>query len=396
MGLIIRNILPEDYKMFRTASSLGFGLNWDAEKLEPPMPDLDRAIAAYDDSNIVGTAHAFTTKMNIPGGILNCAAVDYVAVLPTHRRRGTLTKLMKEQLADIYERGETIAALHTSESLIYGRFGYGIGTYDENWEIDTRHSDYKRSIDYDGSFEFENPSLVKESMPSIYETSMRNRPGSILPTSDRWERMAVDTKVSNGNLQQYFHVKYLSLGKHKGYVRYSIAKDVVTVVELMASNLQAHAALWRFCFDIDLIWKVKASRRPTDDPLLFMLTDPRRLTRNVKDSLWIRLIDVQKALESRSYNVTGTLVFKINDAFCSWNDEVFELEIQSGGVHCSVSKKSPDLVVDVSDFASTYLGTIGFSKLKNSGRLEEHTQGSVKLADQMFNSELSPWCPYSF
>ena len=108
------------------------------------------------------------------------------------------------------------------------------------------------------------------------------------------------------------------------------------------------------------------------------------------------LIDVQKALESRSYNVTGTLVFKINDAFCSWNDGVFELEIQSGGVHCSVSTKSPDLVVDVSDFASTYLGTIGFSKLKNSGRLKEHTQGSVKLADQMFNCELSPWCPYTF
>ena len=101
MGLIIRNILPEDYKMFRTASSLGFGLNWDAEKLEPPMPDLDRAIAAYDDSNIVGTAHAFATKMNIPGGILNCAAVDYVAVLPTHRRRGILTKLRREQLTDI-------------------------------------------------------------------------------------------------------------------------------------------------------------------------------------------------------------------------------------------------------------------------------------------------------
>ena len=396
MGLIIRNILPEDYKMFRTASSLGFGLNWDAEKLEPPMPDLDRAIAAYHDSNIVGTAHAFATKMNIPGGILNCAAVDYVAVLPTHRRRGILTKLMKEQLTDIYERGETIAALHPSESLIYGRFGYGIGTYDENWEIDTRHSVYKTPIDYDGSFEFEKPSLVNESIPSLYETSMRNRPGSILPTSDHWERIAGDTKVSNGNLQQYFHVKYLSLGKHKGYVRYSIDKDVVIVVDLMASSLQAHAALWRFCFDIDLIWKVKASRRPTDDPLLFMLTDPRRLTRNVKDSLWIRLIDVQKALESRSYNVTGTLVFKINDAFCSWNDEVFELEIQSGGVHCSVSKKSPDLVVDVSDFASTYLGTIGFSKLKNSGRLEEHTQGSVNLADQMFNSELSPWCPYSF
>lgn len=388
--------MPEEYKLFRTAGSLGFGSNWDEEKREPPMPDLDRAIAAYEDSNIVGTAHAFATKMNVPGGSLNCAAVDYVAVLPTHRRRGIMTKLMKKQLGDIYERGETIAALHPSESLIYGRFGYGIGTYDEDWEIDTRHSDFGTPPKYDGSFEFEKPSLINKSIPRLYETSMRNRPGSILPTSDRWERIAGDIRTSNGNLQQYFHVKYLSSGEHKGYVRYSITEDVVTIVELMSSSLEAHAALWRFCFDIDLIWKVKASRRPTDDPLLFMLADSRRLTRNVRDSLWIRLIDVQKALESRSYNVTGSLVFKINDAFCSWNHGVFELEIQDDWVHCSISKKSPDLVIDVSDIASTYLGTIRFSKLKNSGRLEEHTPGSVKLADQMFNSELDPWCPYSF
>src|SRR5262249_18485849 len=49
----------------------------------------------------------------------------FVSVLPTHRRRGILSAMMRHQLADIAARGEAIAALFASESVIYGRYGYG-------------------------------------------------------------------------------------------------------------------------------------------------------------------------------------------------------------------------------------------------------------------------------
>ena len=50
----------------------------------------------------------------------------WVGVLPTHRRRGILRRLMAAELADIRAWGEPIAALWASEPSIYGRFGYGI------------------------------------------------------------------------------------------------------------------------------------------------------------------------------------------------------------------------------------------------------------------------------
>ena len=61
------------------------------------------------------------------------------------------------------------------------------------------------------------------------------------------------------------------------------------VNELMAATPEASAALWRFCFDLDLYERTEAARRPTDDPLPWMLADPRRLQRSTRDGLWSEL-----------------------------------------------------------------------------------------------------------
>ena len=62
----------------------------------------------------------------MPGGAaVPTAAVTVVTVHPPYRRRGLLTAMMAHQLEQVAKRGEPLAALWASESLIYGRFGYG-------------------------------------------------------------------------------------------------------------------------------------------------------------------------------------------------------------------------------------------------------------------------------
>ncbi len=90
----------------------------------------DRMHAAFDDGAIVGGAGAFPFELSVPGGPLACAGVTVVGVLPTHRRRGILARMMRAQLADVRARGEPIAALWASEETIYGRFGYGMASQD--------------------------------------------------------------------------------------------------------------------------------------------------------------------------------------------------------------------------------------------------------------------------
>ena len=45
----------------------------------------------------------------------------------------------------------------------------------------------------------------------------------------------------------------------------------------------------------------EAIKRPLDDPLPWMLADPRRLQRATRDGVWLRVVDAAAALEQRRY-----------------------------------------------------------------------------------------------
>ncbi len=53
--------------------------------------EFDRTIAALDGEQMVGSAGAYSFQMTVPGGVVPAAGITFVAVLPSHRRRGILT-----------------------------------------------------------------------------------------------------------------------------------------------------------------------------------------------------------------------------------------------------------------------------------------------------------------
>ena len=111
------------------------------EELRPHF-DLDRSIAVIEDGEIVGGAHSHLLEMSVPGGVAAVAGVSNVEVQPTHTRRGIMTSMMRHQLDGIHDRGEPLAALFATESAIYGRFGYGVGSVHEQWTIEKGHTAY--------------------------------------------------------------------------------------------------------------------------------------------------------------------------------------------------------------------------------------------------------------
>jgi predicted acetyltransferase len=62
---------------------------------------LDRVHIACEDGDTVGAAGSFPFELTVPGGRVSAAGVTIVAVLPTHRRRGILRRLMRARLASL-------------------------------------------------------------------------------------------------------------------------------------------------------------------------------------------------------------------------------------------------------------------------------------------------------
>jgi predicted acetyltransferase len=163
----------------------------------------------------------------------------------------------------------------------------------------------------------------------------------------------------------------------------------------MAATDDAYAALWRYCFDIDLTDRITAANRPPDEPLLHMVAEPRRLGLRVIDMLYLRLVNVAEALQARRYRVAGTLTFEVRDAFCPWNDGVHTLEGGPDGATVGQGGE-PELALDATTLGAAYLGGPRFATLARAGRVEEIRPGALARADQMFGWDPAPWCGSMF
>jgi predicted acetyltransferase len=387
------------------AASFGEDLNQLELETERPIFEASRNLAAFDGDTIVGHASAFPMELTVPGGAMPAGGVTSVGVLPTHRRRGIARSLMRTQLDELHEAGTPLAHLWASENLIYQRFGYGIGSLSMAFQIRREDTTYLLPFRARGRTRMIDRGEALKVIPSVYDAVRPDRPG--MPERDEhWTRRHFrDDQHAREGASSLFFVVYETDEGVEGHVVYRVkeAWDLRTgpghtlqLEELMATTADAYAALWRYSFDVDLVRSIEGWRRPVDEPLLYMLANPRGLGVRVRDGTWLRLVEAPTALEGRAYGAAGRLVLDLRDGFCPWNEGRWELEGGPGGATCRSTSSEPDLVLGAGELASMYLGAVSAGALARAGRIEERTAGALRTADAMFASELAPWCPYLF
>ena len=379
---------------FLRTMAVGFGSTMTDDDVKVSARTLrnSRSLAALDGDEIVGTAVVYPMQMNIPEGrSAATAVVSGVTVLPTHRRRGILTRMMDTHLRKAYDNGEIFSILGASESIIYGRYGFGIASLIESWSIDRRHTDLAYAPESPGRLRFIDRDDAAELLPSVAVRVCTDRPAFVALHPDHWAEFLADFEHERRGGSAFHFVVYEEGGEIDGYVIYRLHGRTVRVIDLMAGSDAAHAALWRFCFGIDLRTTIECDDRPVDDPLPWMLADPRRLQRSLRDGMWLRILDVQKALEARTYAREGRIVLEVRDEFCSWNEGRYELEGGTEGARCAATNAKPDITLSVADLGAAYLDGVSFSTLEHASRAEVVSAEAVQLADAMFRTRRKPW-----
>ena len=358
---------------------------------------LDRMLAAVEGGKIVGGAGAFSFRTTVPGGaVVPCAGVTVVGVLPTHRRRGILTQLMRAQLDDVHERGEPVACLWASEETIYGRYGYGMAALCGDIEILRVYGGFRRPPEHGGVFRLLSHEEALELIPPVWARVAAETPGMFARPQEWWEARALyDPESRRDGAGELMRVVLERDGEALAYALYRVKMDFesgsstgeVRVLEAMGVSPEATAGIWRYLLDVDWLDRLQAELLPVDHPLFLLLEQPRRLRFRLADSLWLRLVDVGAALAARS--LQGDVVLEVGDAFCAWNDARYVLD-------GSKTTEDADLHLDVSDLATVYLGGFTFAQLVRAGRVEEITEGAVDRADAAFRTDRAPWCPEIF
>ncbi|MFI0542355.1 GNAT family N-acetyltransferase [Streptomyces sp. WSLK1-3] len=409
MGTDLRVLRQDDWDEWYESLIRAFGgVPESAEERElwRALTEHDRSIGVWDDGRCVGTAGAFGFRVTVPGGAsVPAAGVTMVGVAGTHRRRGVLTSMMRRQLDDVRSWGEPLAVLTASEPVIYGRFGYGVGTYHLNADIDT--SRVRLSLPPgtdDVRLRYAAPADVLEACEAVYAALVPRRPGMVARIPG-WERLGVlDPEGDRGGASPLQCVVAERDGEVVGFVRYRVKADwepagpkgTVVLSDLEALDPAAHAALWRFLFDLDLTSRIDARRRPVDEAWQYLVSDVRRCSLLVRDSLHVRLVDVGAALEARTYQTPVDVVLEVEDAFCPWNSGRWRLSGDTKGASCDRTTESADLALSVRELGAAYLGGVSLASLAGAGLVRELRQGALAEAAVGFGSPVAPWLPHGF
>ena len=277
MAITYRVFTEDDWGEWVAAGNRAFLENPESSSGWPqtvrPLIEFDRGIVARDGDELVGRTQAISFSMSVPGGELPTAGVTGVTVSPTHRRRGILTELMRRQLDDIRDRGEPLAALWSSETLIYGRFGYGLTAQSDRASIDRRHTEFRagQSPTAPGEVRFVDSDAALERWPPLYERLRESRPGMMNRIPGHWSAFIIPrAEKPEGRFSRRQYVEYSGADGPEGYAIYAVKSDwpegvprgTVRVHELVAKSPAVEATLWRYLFGIDLVETIEAGNRP--------------------------------------------------------------------------------------------------------------------------------------
>jgi predicted acetyltransferase len=271
-------------------------------------------------------------------------------------------------------------------------------------ELDTARAEFSWPVAPDVRLRLLDKGEATKTLPAAFERVRAVQPGEVSRPEGWWEQVLRDPEWARDGDSELFHV-LCEQGDEVGFASYrmkgrwehNIPGYTLRVVQLLGSSPATRAALWRYCLDVDLVAQVNFENLPLQDPVRWMLRDPRRLrTTTVSDWLWVRLVDVAKALEARRYRVEDRLVLDVIDAFLPENEGRYQVDAGPDGAACRRSRAEPDLVLSVAELGSTFLGGVSMSALAAAGRVDERTPGALARADLLFGSDQPPWCSTDF
>lgn len=337
--------------------------------------------------------------------------LTWVGVHPDLRRRGILRQMMTEHLHTAHDHGEAIAGLQAAEAGIYGRFGYGAASLDVTLTLG-RGTSLEAGPEVANAADAVATHIVPASTPearAVIQRAHLAAAGATVGAVTRTDRMAEvwfrDHPTARGSkepLQAMFatrgdEVTGYALFRRNAKWEHNVPSGEVTVRELGAVDSASLLALGRRLVDFDLTSTVTVNGRGLDDPLLWWAGGPRQAGLRAGDSLWLRLVDVDKALTARGYAGPVDVVLDVEDPVCPWNQRRWRLSVGEDGVgHCLPTRDEAHLRLPVATLGAAYLGSRPVLAQAAAGMVTELRPGAAAQLSRAMRGDVEPIAAIGF
>lgn len=393
MSVEIRTPTYDDWPAVCRADARAFGVSVTPEQIEAGrrLHELDRFRMAVDDRQIVGVAGSYAMDVTLPGGsTVPMGGVTWVSTAATHRRQGLMRRVVGAVHDDIDARDEPVASLYAADGGIYEHLEYGVSTQVRVTSIETRFTrirDAYRSPA--GAVRFLEGADVVPVVAAIWDRFRRLRAGETARSAETQQVLFEQRDKGMGSQSPALY-----LGHESGYAAYRMEErwndghpaHTLHLIELAALTPGAHAALWQTLLSIDLVGEIRSRNVPIDDPLPFLLENPRALrTRELNDGVWVNVRNIPVAFGARTYRTADRIVVEVDG-------KRWAIDGGPDGASCTVARTRPDLVTSHAWFSSLLYGGVLPSALVAGRRMTAHDADVVARADRFFTTSLAPHC----
>ena len=391
MEIEIRAPRPDEFEQVCRVDGRVFGIDYTPEQLDLLRAHLDlrRFRVAFEGDTAVAVAGSYALDVTLPGGVtVPIGGVTWVGVSATHRRRGLLRTLMTAVHDDIDSRGEPLAALYASESAIYGRFGYGIGSHQLLADIDLALAQFRDDVVVDvDDVRYVYGDDARDHFESIYERCRRQRAGEV--TRDAadwdlrfhfWDKPRAGASAAMHLIHPDGHAVYrMTIHSTDGRPR-----NRLNVLQMFAVTEDAYRALWHTLLNIDLAVTLETHVMPLDDPLPYLLTDRRAISaRDVIDGLWVKVIDPAVCFATRTYGTVDRLVIESDG-------DRWAIDNTGQDAVCRKVRTRPDLVTNGASLGTLLMGAERIDRLVRAGMVVARTPEVARRAEHFFATERLP------
>ena len=358
-------------------------------------------LCAFEDEQLATAYAAWPFQMRMNGKAMPLAGVTTVSTNPLYRRRGNLRAIMEFDFRRRHLQGEPVAALYASMAAIYQRYGYAVVTTHHRYTIEPRHLQFVVAQSVPGTFR-ETSSDDLGTLVDIYRRFREARTGYLHRGAAMWQAGVLAPPAPGDTLtvlvyqEEGCDLGYLVYTSGPGPVHGYAPSQQIQIRDLCWLMPAAYRACWEHLSRFDLVDDITWPVAPPDDPLPYLLVEPRVLNDQSRDGILARIIDVDRAFASRGYAGEGECTFSVIDALCPWNEGTWSLRTSGSDTEVSKTTADPDFVAPVSTMAMLLFGQISPTEAWRMGRLETGDPPALARCDALFRTAHRPFCPDHF
>src|SRR3954451_1264703 len=314
----------------------------------------------FDGEKLISQLAVYPFQVNIFGRIFEMGGLTGVGTYPEYANMGLMNQLMRQALADMQKKKQSISYLFPYSFPYYRQRGWEIISDKMTFEIkDYQLPKVKKVSGYVERLDTEHPDIRL-----VYKTFSSKRHAAMIRNDLAWDeywRWDVDELTAA--------VYYDQSHQPQGYLLYWISEDVLHIKEMIYNEHEARIGIWNFIgAHFSMVSKVVGNIF-MNEPLAFWLEDPE-IKEKIAPYFMARIVDAQQFISQYPFKATGTeieLTFRLEDPMLEWNNGPFTLQVSAEGKGELVqSMEQPTFSLDIQTLTTmllsykrpTYLATI--------------------------------------